>query len=145
MVGIDLNLPLNFGQYTFIDILKGLASAYRTNSFLTVVRLSAQKDIRQVFTKISRKPSNKNLFMLRSIPVHGFCSDNLTAKPSGHRNLPESDAAKTLSLWNSWKCFSQHSGKGKRKSRLENICRFRTSFDKQGSNTLRPTKTSVFN
>ena len=137
MTGIDFNLHLNFGQYTFTDLQKGLANACRTDRFLTIVRLSAQKDIRQVRTKISRQPSNKNFFMLRSIPVYGFCSDNLSAKPSGHRNLLESDATKTLSLRNSRKCFSHHSGKGKRKSRLENICRFRTGFDKQSSNALR--------
>lgn len=137
MTGTDFNLHLNFGQYTFTDLQKGLANACRTDRFLTIVRLSAQKDIRQVRTKISRQPSNKNFFVLRSIPVYGFCSDNLSAKPSGHRNLLESDATKTLSLRNSRKCFSHHSGKGKRKSRLENICRFRTGFDKQSSNALR--------
>jgi len=31
MIGIDFNLPLNFGQYTFTDLLKGLANAYRTD------------------------------------------------------------------------------------------------------------------
>ena len=140
MTGIDFNLHLNFGQYTFTDLQKGLANACRTDRFLTIVRLSAQKDIRQVRTKISRQPSNKNFFMLRSIPVYGFCSDNLSAKPSGHRNLLESDATKTLSLQNSRKCFSHHSGKGKRESRLANICRLCQSLDKQSLRALRRRK-----
>ena len=71
MTGIDFNFNLNFGQYTFMDLQKGLVNTHRTDRFLTIVRLPAQKDIRQVCTKISRKPSNKNFFILRSIKLQG--------------------------------------------------------------------------
>ena len=137
MVGIDFNLPLNFGQYTFTDLLKGLANACWTNSFLTTDRLCSQKTIRQMCSQISRQPSNKNFFLLRPIPVYGVCSDNLSPEPSRHRNLSSSNAAKTLSLRYTGECFPNHAGEGKRKSRLENLRGLCTNPNKQSPNALR--------
>ena len=133
MVVIDFNSLLNFGQYTFIDTLNGLANALRTDCFLTTDRLSAETPIRQMCSTIQRQLPNKNIFLFRSIPLHGICSDNLSSESERHRNLPAGDAAKTLPLRHPRKCFAQHFGKGKRKSRLANICRVRSSFDKQSS------------
>jgi len=137
MIGIDFNLPLNLGQYTFTDLLKGLANACRTDNFLTTVRLSSQKTIRQMCSQISRQPSNKNFFLFRSIPVYGFCSDNLSSEPSMHRNLSSSNAAETLPLRYTGQCFPNHAGEGKRKSRLENLRGLRTNPNKQSPNALR--------
>ena len=78
MIGIDFNLHLTLGQYTFMDLLKGLANACWTNNLLTTVRLSSLKTIRQMRPEISRQPSDKNIFLFRSISVHGVCSDNLS-------------------------------------------------------------------
>lgn len=44
MIGIDFNLSLNFGQYTFINPLKELAKAYRTCGFLTANGLSSKNN-----------------------------------------------------------------------------------------------------
>ena len=137
MIGIDFNLHLIFGQSTFTDLLKGLANACRTDSFRTTNRLPSKKTIRQMCPQISRQPSNKNFFLFRSIPLYGFCPDNLSSEPSGHRNLSSSNAAETLSLWHPRKCFPNHVGKGKRKSRLENLRGLRTPPDKQSPNALR--------
>jgi len=137
MVVIDFNSPINFGQNTFAKTLKGQANARGTNCFLTTVRLSAKIPIRQMRLPIPRQPSNKNLFLFRSIPVHGFCSDNISTESSRHRDLSESIEAKTLPLRHTRKRFTQHVSKRKRKSRLENLRRLRIDFDKQSSNTLR--------
>jgi hypothetical protein len=137
MIGIDFNWPLTFDQSNFTDLLKGLVNARRTDNLLTTDRLPSQKTIRQVCPPIPWQPSNKNFFLLRSIPMYGFCSDNLSSEPTGHRNLSSSDAAKTLSLRHSRKCLPNHVGKGKRKSRLENLCRLCTHPDKQSPSTLR--------
>jgi hypothetical protein len=137
MVGIDLNSLLNCGQYTFIDPLKGLANAHWTDCVLTTDRLSSQKAIRQMRSPISRQLSNKDFFLFRSVPVHGFCADNISGESWRHRDLPASNANEALSLWHPRKCFRQHLSKCKRASRLENICRLRTSFDKQSSKALR--------
>jgi len=148
MIGIDFNLHLTLGQYTFVDLLKGLANACWTNSFLTAIRLSSKKTIRQMRSQISRQLQDKNFFMFRSISVHGIRSDNLPSKSSRHRNLSSGNAAKTLPLRHSWKSFTYHLGQGKRKSKLANIRRVRSSLDKQSSKTLRqrrlwsPTKAS---
>ena len=136
MIGIDFNLPLNFGQYAFTDLLKGLANAHRANGFLATDRLSSQKTIRPMCSQIHRQLSSKDFFLFRSIPVYGFRPDNISSEPSRHRNLSEGNAAKTLPLRHTRKCFTQYIGKCKRTSRLENICRLRTCFDKQGSKTL---------
>ena len=136
MIGIDFNSPLNFGQYTFTNRLKGPANAYWAYSFLTTDRLSSQKTIRHMRSKIQRQSSDKNFFLSRPIPLHGFCPDNISSEPSRHRNMSASNAVKTLPLRNTRKCFTHHCGEGKRKTRLEDLRRLRTGLDKQGTETL---------
>jgi len=111
MVGIDFNLPLNFGQYIFMDLPKGLANAYRTDCFLTTDRLSSQEAIRQMRSQIRRQSSNKNFLLFRSIPVYGFCPDNISPVSSRHRGLPACHADKALSLRHSRKRVTQYVGK----------------------------------
>src|SRR4030042_3885528 len=123
MVGIDFNLPLNFGQYIFMDLPKGLANAYRTDCFLTTDRLSSQETIRQMRSQIRRQSSNKNFLLFRSVPVYGFCPDNISPVSSRHRGLPACHADKALSLRHSRKRVTQYVGKCERISGLENIRR----------------------
>ena len=137
MTVFDFNSFVDFGQNISMATSKGLANVHWTNSFLTTNRLPAKTRIRQMCSTIPRQLQDKNFFLLRSIPLYGFCSDNLSSEPSRHRNLSSGNAAKTLSLRNSRKSFTQHFGKGKRKSRLANICRVCSSFDKQSSKALR--------
>ena len=137
MIGVDLKSPIDFGHKTFTDSLKGSANVHRANSFLTTDRLSSQKTIRQMRSKISWQPSNKEFFLFRSIPLYGFCPDNLSPESSRHRKLSSSNAVETLPLRNTRECFTQHIGKCERTSRLENLCRLRTDFDRQSPNTLR--------
>lgn len=137
MIGIDFNLPLIFDQSTFTDLLKGLVNARRTDNLLTTDRLPSQKTIRQLRPQIPRQPSNKNFLLFRSIPLYGFCSDNLSSEPSGHRNLSSSNAAETLSLRHSRKRLPNHVGQGKRKSKLEDLRRLCSHPDKQSPNALR--------
>lgn len=136
MLGIDFNLPLNLGQCTFADLSKELADEYRANCFLTTDRLPSPKAIRQMCPTISRQPSHKKFLLFRSIPLHGFCPDNIPPVSAGHRNVSACHAAETLSLRYSRRCITNHSCQSKRESRLENIRRFRTDSDKQSSNTL---------
>ncbi len=130
MAVTDFNSLIDFGQNAFMATSKGLANVHGTNSFLTTDRLLAKTQFRQMRSPISRQLPDKNFFLLRSIPLYGFCSNNISTEPSGHRNLSASNAFQTLSLRHPWKSFSQHPGQGKRESRLANICRLRTSVDK---------------
>ena len=135
-MGIDFNLLLDFGQYTLTDLLKGLANACRTDSLLTTVRLSPQETIRQMRSTVSRQPSDKDIFLFRSISMHGVCPDNLSPEPSRHRIMSSGHASQALPLRHTWEGFTQHVGQRKRVSRLENLCRLRTGSDKQGASTL---------
>ncbi len=137
MIGIDFNLSLNLGQYTFTDLLKGLANAYRTDNFLTTIGFPSQKAIRQVRSTISRKLSGENFFLFRSVSLNGICSDNLSSESAGHRNMFAGDTAKAIPLQHTWESFTEHLGKCERTPGLENIRRLRKGFDKQSSNTLR--------
>src|SRR3990172_5559529 len=136
MIGIDFNLPLNFGQYALIDSLKGLANEYRTDRFLATDRFSSKEAFRQMRATISRQPSNEKFLLFRSISLHGFRPDNISPVTSGHRNMFAGNAAETLPLWYSRQCFPNHSGEGKRKARLEKICGLCTNSDKQSPNAL---------
>jgi len=137
MVVVDLNSDIDFGQKTFTKNRKGLANVYRTNCFLATNRLSTETSIRQVRATTQRQLSNKDFFMFRSVSVHGFCSDNISAESSGHRDMPAGNAIQALPLRYSRKRVTQHVGECERKSRLENIRGLRTDFNKQSSNTLR--------
>jgi hypothetical protein len=123
MIVIDFKLPVLFGQNTFIKILKGLANARWTDCFLATDRLSAKTPVRQMCSSISRQLQDTNLFMFRSISLHGVRTDNLSSKSSRHRNLSACDAAKALPLRHPRKRFSDHACKGKRKSGLANLRR----------------------
>ena len=136
MTVIDFNSLINFGQITFVETLKGLANAHRANCFLTTDRLSAKARIRQMRSPIPRQLSDKNFFLPRSVSLYGFCTDNISTESSRHRNLFASNAIQTLPLWHPRKNFSQHPGKGKRESRLANICRLRASVNKHRSKAL---------
>jgi len=136
MIGIDFNLHLTLSQYTFMDLLKGLANACWTNNLFATVRLSSQQTIRQMRPEIPRQPSDKNIFLFRSISVHGVCPDNLSSKSSRHRKLSSSNAAETLPLRHSRNRVTQYIGKCERASRLENIRRLRTGVNKQSQNAL---------
>ena len=136
MIGIDFNLPINIDQYTFADLSKGLVNEHRADCFLTTDRLPSQETIRQMRSTLSRQLSGKKFLLFRSIPLYGFRSDNISPKPSGYRNLSASNETKTLSLRHSRQCVTNHSGQSKRKSRLENIRRLCTDFNKQSKDAL---------
>ena len=136
MIRIDLKSPIDFGHKTFTVSLKGPANVHWTNSPLTTVRLSSQKTIRQMCPAISRQPSDKNIFLFRSIPVYDVCPDNLSSESTRHRSLSSSNAPETLPLRHTRECFTQYIGKCERTSKLENLRRLRTGFDRQSSNTL---------
>jgi len=119
MVVVDLSSDIDFGQKTFAANRKGLANVYGTNCFLAADRLSTETSIRQVRPTIPRQLSNKDLFMFRSVSVHGFCSDNISAESSGHRDMPAGNAIQALPLRYSRKRVTQHVGECERKSRLD--------------------------
>lgn len=62
--------------------------------------------------------------------LNGFCPNNVSAEPPGHRDVSVGNAIQALSLWDSRKCVTQHIGECERTSRLENIRRFRTNLNK---------------
>ena len=137
MVVVDLNSDIHFGQKTFTANRKGWASVYGTNCFLATNRLSTETSIRQECPTIPRQLSNEDLFMFRSVSMHGFCSDNISAESSGYRDMPAGNAIQALPLRYSRKRVTQHIGECERKSRLENIRGLRTDLNKQSSSTLR--------
>jgi len=136
MIGIDFNLPIKLDQDTFTDFLKGSVNARRQDDFLTTVRLSTQEAVRQMCSPVSRQPSDKIFFLLRSISLYGFCTNNLSPEPPGYRKLPSCNAVKTLSLRHKRECFPNHDSKGKRESSLENLRGLRRGFNNKSQNTL---------
>jgi hypothetical protein len=111
MVRIDFNSFIKFGQNTLVDTLKGLANVHRKNSFLATDRLPAKTQVRRMCSPILWQLSDKNFLLRCSIPLYGFCSDNMSPESSGHRDLSASDEVQVVPLRYSWKSFSKHSGK----------------------------------
>ena len=96
MVGIDFNSSVDFGQNSLFETLKGLANVHRKNSFLTNDRPPAKTQVRRMCWPIPWQLSDKNFLLLRSIPLYGFCSDNISPESSGHRDLPASDEVQVI-------------------------------------------------
>jgi hypothetical protein len=136
MVVIDFNSPLQFGSNTFVSSWKDLANAFGTHRFLATAGLSAQAHLRPVCSALSGQSPHLDLLLLRSISLHGLCPDNLSSKPSRHRDLSMSPAIEAVSLRHSWNRIPQYSGQSQRTTRLAHLRRFRPCADRPGANAV---------
>ena len=134
-IGLDLNLKLYF-SHSCIMSQKGMANEYWTDNLFSIIGFPSQEKTGSMYSALSWKPSNKNVLMLRSVLVHGICTDNVSSEFKGHRNVFASHANKTLSLWDTWQCGSSQSRQGQRKSRLANLCRLRSNPNRPSPQAL---------
>jgi hypothetical protein len=134
---IDLNSLLSCGDILLSLIRRSAVNEQRTNSFFANPRFHSKAPIQSLRQSLRRQLSNQIFLMLRPISDNGIRSTNIPRKPKRYRNLFKSFAPKTISLWFSWKSFSQQFGQCQRKKRLANISRLCTNTDQKGKATLR--------
>ena len=128
MTVIDLKSPVSF-SHTNINNLKGVAIEFRTDDLFTDSRFSTPTRILQMCSTISRQLQSPEVFMFRSISLHGVCTIDVSIKPARNRNMPSRNADKTLSYWYPRQGRSQHFGRRQRETRLADLRRLRASAD----------------
>jgi len=136
MVVFDFNSSLNFCQNTFASTLKGLANAYRTHCLLTTIGFSTQAPTRHLYPPLSRQSSSSDIFLFRPVSLHDVCANNISPESSRYRNMSADDAVKAVSLRYSREGITEHTGEGKRNSRLAYLCGLRASFNCQSTDAL---------
>ena len=127
---------LNFGHNLPIPDRKGVASAHRTNHLLSAYGFHSETRVQQMCSTLSRRTSGSNLFLFRSIALHGLCPTDVSREPPRYRNLFTDDAIQTLSCRDSGQRVSKHLGRRQREKRLAYLCRFRSRADSHGQKAV---------
>ena len=128
MIVFDLKAFFSYGQ-TFIGLPKGLANAQRSISILTTDGLLTETRIQQMCQTLSRQPSYQDIFLSRSVPLHGLCTIHFSQFAPRHRNLSTGCWAQVIPFRIQRQSCKKHSRRNQRKTILANICRFRTGSD----------------
>src|SRR4030067_1377028 len=125
----DFNFVSQIGHNLPISDRKGVTNAFRANHFLSAHELFPETRIQQMRSPVPRRVSDSELFVFRSIPLHGFCSTDLSGESSRYRNMPAGLAAQALSRRDTEQSFSKHVGRCQRKTRLAHLRRLCSGVD----------------
>src|SRR4030042_1605854 len=132
----DFNFFSPIGHNPPITDRKGVTNALRTNYFLPVDELSSRTGIQQMRSSLSRRIPHSNLFLFRSIPLHGLRSTDLSGESSRHRNMPAGHAAQALSRRDQGQSFSKYLGRCQRKTGLAHLRRLCSCVDWNGQRVV---------
>lgn len=133
---IDLNGLLSCGDILLSPIRRDIVNGQSTNSFFADTRLYTKAPIQSLCRSIQWKSSGQIFLMLRSVFDNGIRSTDIQRKPPRYRNLFKGFGRKTLSLWFPRKSLKEQFSQYKRKTRLANLSRLRTSSDQKCQATL---------
>ena len=129
-----INMIVNVFDFNFFSLIghnppianrKGMADALRTNYLLSVDEFSSKTRFQPMRFPISRRIPCSKLFVLRSIPLHGFRPADLSRESARHRNMSAGYSAQALSRRHSGPSVSKHLGRCERKTRLADLRRLR--------------------
>src|SRR5512136_2747063 len=132
----DFNFGSPIGHNFPIPDRKGVTNAFRANHFLSAHELFPRIRIQQMRSPVPRRVSDSELFMFRSIPLHGLCSTDLSGESSRYRNMPAGHAAQALSCRVPRQSFSKHVGRCQRKPGLAYLRRLRSCVDRNGQRVV---------
>ena len=138
MTVFDFNSLAHIGHNFLIFERKGMVNAQWAHRLLSTHGFLAKTRIQQMCATLSRSMSSPNLLLLRSIPLHGFCSVDLSRKPSRHRNLSSGDVPQTLSCRHPRQRLSKYLSRCQRKERLAHLCRFHSCVDSVNTLSSKP-------
>ncbi len=116
---------------------KGASDEQRSNCIITAIELPAHASISNLCQSIRRQYTYSKLLMSRPVCNDVFRTTGIPRIAARNRSIVELFTHKPVPHGISMpQNFSQHAGKGKRKSQLENLCRLRKYFNRDGSKTL---------
>ena len=86
----DFNFVSSIGHNFPITDRKGVTNAFRTNHFLSTHEVFPKTRIQQMCSPVSRRTTDSDLFLFRSISLHGLRSTDLSGvkRQRKHGGLP---------------------------------------------------------
>ena len=103
-----------------------LLDAYRQISIFSSNRLSSSLYLSKMCKSLSRSLQSEKLFMPRSIPLYGICSNDFQRKFTRHRSLSKGTKKQTLPYGHQRRHISEYFGKCQQNKKLADLCRLRT-------------------
>ena len=85
---------------------------------------------------LSGRLQSKEVYLPRSIPLHGFRANYISRKFTRYRNLPACPGTQTLPYGHSWQSFSINHCRCQRTEKLENLCRLGIFTNQHSPKTL---------
>lgn len=129
MKGIDLNTTRTSKLSEFSGTYE-VNHVYRQTRFRPSDGTHANEGFSPLRADLQRKSQGQIFQLPGSIPLHGFCSNDLPGKPKRDRDLSSSAKQETLSYGNTWRHCSQHTVQCKQSTGLENLGRLCPGIDK---------------
>jgi len=136
MIVFDSKSVVSNSSFECVCAHKGPAYEHRTYHFFTNHGFHSQAPIQSMYPSLSRQLPPADIFVLRSIPVHGLRATDLQRIAPRHRDLSAGDEAKTLPCRLPWPDCQEHSGRRQRKTLMANICRLRPDTHRQGADII---------
>lgn len=115
---------------------KELAYEQWQNGLLSIDGFYPDVRIQSQCKKIQRELQNSNVYGMESLSVYGICSAYGKRKPQRSGCMPECDEAQALSYGLQMQNCSKYDSLQQRKTRLEDLCEFRSNFNSKSKQTL---------
>jgi hypothetical protein len=123
MTFFDFNSTACFGSLSQSIPWKGDVNAHRASRVLSVNGLFPKVRIPETRTPLSRQLQGSDIFMPRSISLHGICTAHQSGEPARSGNVSACNAYETVSCRHPRKNLPKHFGRRQRSQKLANLCR----------------------
>jgi len=134
---IDLNFSTK-SNYTpvLLPTQEDMSNEYRQTRFLSSDRPFTALHISKLRQSLPRQLQSQKLHMSGSVPMHGFCTNDISREPTRHRSMSQSPKKQTLPHGNSKYSISQHIGQCQPNSRLAHLRRICSNADPNSTQTI---------
>ena len=136
MVVFDSKSVISDSLFGCICAYERLANEYRPYHFFANHGFYSQTSIQSMCPSPSRQLPSADIFVFRSIPVHGFRTTGLQRITPRHRDLFAGDEAKTIPCGLSRPDCQEYTGRRQRKTSVADLCRLRTDTHRQSQNVI---------
>ena len=102
MTVFDFNSVLHWRHSFRLNTWRGMAHEHWPNRSCPALRLLAQARIQYVHSALSGPASTPEIFLPRSVSLHGLRATHQPRQPARHRNLFACHVCQSLSRWLSW-------------------------------------------
>ena len=121
----DLNSVVASGQ----SRMKGVASVFRLNHFLSAHAVSPMVAVSGLCCSIPRRSQGQKVQVYRPFSRDGFCTTDLPREPQGYRSMPPGDERQALPHGYPKHHLEIQFSQREQHTRLADLCRLRPGVD----------------